>query len=76
MEKQFRLDNLEDAISALGDAIDAIVALGKTEVSDAECLRDIKRVYEAEAQEIRAEIEAEEAAEEAALVREYYGGLM
>ena len=76
MEKQFRLEALECAIGALEDAIDAIMELGSDNGADADCLREMKHGYEVEAQEIRAEIETEEAADERALEREYYGSVM
>lgn len=72
MEKQFRLEALENAIYALDDAIDAIKELG--EMNDADYLRDIKRGYESEADEIRNELAAEAEADERALTREYYRG--
>ena len=67
-----RLELLESAIYALDDAIDAILALGKHNECDVQCLKDIQTDYRRERDEINNKLAARDAADRAALEREYY----
>ena len=71
-----RLERLESAIMALEDAIDALKLLGKHSEADVNCLKDIRKEYAAERDEINAELDAQEQVERAALEREYYRAVM
>lgn len=71
-----KLEALESAIYAIEDAIDAIKELGKDYGADVDCLKDIKRLYREEHEEIEGQIAARDAADRADLEREYYKGVL
>ena len=70
MENEWRLDDLNSAISALEDAIDALKVIGN--MDDAECLGDMIYNIRAEASAIESELDAEAEGEQNALESEYW----
>ena len=71
MDKEWRLDDLENAMSAIDDAIEALKVLGHSD-RDLADFYDFKNNLKEEADEINAELDAEAAADQAALEREYW----
>ena len=72
MDNYRRLDTLQDAISALEDAMFSLKTLGVEHSNDCDCCRDIIHDLRKESDDLHAEIAQEEAAESAALTREYW----
>lgn len=74
MENYSKIEELEHAMYALDDAIEAIKELGY--LDDVECLKDIRRMYEQERDTLNTAIAIADRRDVDDLTREYYRGLL
>lgn len=75
IDNRDKLDRLEDAISCLRDAIDAIKPIHDLD-NELYTIEDIMKVLKVEASVVHAKVEEEDEQEDEALMREYYRSVM
>lgn len=67
-----KLDALESVMMSLREAAEYAKELGEEYAMTVDCILDVRRELQLDADELKAEIEKEEDLETAALEREYY----